>query len=240
MIFHLVSKSEWDVLLPARPYIPSTYIKDGFIHCSADEGSMLAVANRFYKGLPGEVLLLAINETKLTAPVKWEAPVHPTPAVDKTVVIPPEVIADMGTTAGETISLPNTAPIFPHIYGPLNREAIVAIRVFTRAADGSYTGSQALPTPSASVPIAPPTPLGVPAPVGVPTPLGVPAPSVSTAPSTPTDPSNPLNLKPPSQMAQELLDATDGFSDALKRYKDRVESHIEDLDKNIKKSLGED
>ena len=41
-------------------------------------------------------------------------------------------------------------------------------------------------------------------------------------------------------MAQELLDATDGVSDALKRYKDRVESRIDDLDKNIKKSLGEE
>ena len=127
MIFHLVSKSEWDVLLPARPYIPSTYIKEGFIHSSADEGSMLNVANRFYTGLQGDILLLGIDETKLTAPVKWEAPVHPTPAMDKTAVIPPEVIADMGTTAGEAISLPNTAPIFPHIYGPINIDAVIDV-----------------------------------------------------------------------------------------------------------------
>ena len=83
------------------------------------------------------------------------------------------------------------------------------IRVFTRGVDGGYTGTQAL--------------------------------STSTIPSTPTqtDPQNPLNLKTPSQMAQELLDATDGFSDALKRYKDQVESRIERADKDIKGSLGE-
>ncbi|NJM40780.1 MAG: hypothetical protein HC853_08415 [Anaerolineae bacterium] len=53
------------------------------------------------------------------------------------------------------------------------------------------------------------------------------------APSTPTpaaDPLNPLNIKTPSQMADELLEATDGFSEALNRFKDRVEGRIERLD----------
>ena len=106
---------------------------------------------------------------------------------------------------------PQTEPQFPHIYGPLNREAIVDIRVFTRGADGAYTGTQALSTPTSTV--------------------------QSTLAQS--DPQNPLNLKTPSQMAQELLDATDGFSDALKRYKDQVESRIERADKDIKGSLGE-
>ncbi len=227
MIFHLVSKSEWDALLPARPYIPSTYLKDGFIHCSADEGSMLDVANRFYKGLPGDVLLLGIDETKLTALLKWEAPVHPEPIVAKTMVIPPEVVADLGSTAGDVVATPSPTQIFPHIYGPLNRDAIVDIRVFTRAADGSYTGSQPLPKTGdeakATIASSPPA-----------------TPSPAAVPDKPADPLNPLNLKPASKMAQELLDATDGFSDALKRYKDRVESHMDDLDQNIKKALGED
>ena len=224
MIFHLVSKSEWDVLLPARSYIPSTYIKDGFIHCSADEGSMLGIANRFYKGLSGNVLLLMIDEHKLTGPLKWEAPIHPTPAVAEVNVVPPEVVAEVGATT-RAVTEP-VATLFPHIYGPLNRDAIADVRLFTRTEDGTYTGSQPLPTPADPAAVSAAT-------------LAPATPSAPVAPPATTDPLNPLNLKSPGQMAQELLDATDGFSDALKRYKDRVESHIDDLDKNIKKSLGE-
>lgn len=218
MIFHLVSKKEWEALLPKRPYTPSTYLKDGFIHCSGDEVTVLGVANRFYKDVPGDVLLLVIDETKLTSTLKWEAPSHPnSDAVAKpmpSLILPPEVIAEIGPEAeafAQPVPQPQTEPQFPHIYGPLNREAIVDIRVFTRGADGAYTGTQALSTPTSTV--------------------------QSTLAQS--DLQNPLNLKTPSQMAQELLDATDGFSDALKRYKDQVESRIERADKDIKGSLGE-
>ena len=53
----------------------------------------------------------------------------------------------------------------------------------------------------------------------------------------PLNPLNPLNIKSPSQMADELLNATDGFSEALNRFKDRVEGRIEHLDNEIKKKL---
>ena len=103
------------MLLPARPYIPSTYLKDGFIHCSADEGSMLEIANRFYKGLQGDVLLLVIDESKLTGPLKWEAPIHPRPMADAANVVPPEVVAEVGSAA--TAAAAHICAAFSHIYG---------------------------------------------------------------------------------------------------------------------------
>ena len=36
------------------------------------------------------------------------------------------------------------AEVFPHIYGPLNREAIVAVRSIERAADGTFLRPEAL------------------------------------------------------------------------------------------------
>ena len=36
------------------------------------------------------------------------------------------------------------AEVFPHIYGPLNREAIVAVRSIGRAADGTFLRPEAL------------------------------------------------------------------------------------------------
>jgi uncharacterized protein (DUF952 family) len=48
-----------------------------------------------------------------------------------------------------------------------------------------------------------------------------------------------MNLKTPSQLANELVDATGEFSDALARYKDRVQARMDELDKNIKDRLGE-
>jgi hypothetical protein len=41
-------------------------------------------------------------------------------------------------------------------------------------------------------------------------------------------------LKTPSELANELVDATGDFSEALARYKDKIEAHMDELDKNIK------
>jgi len=225
------------MLLPQRPYIPSTYTKDGFIHCSGDEATMLGVANRFYKEVKGDVLLLVIDEGKLKSELRWEGPVHPQTKTDERTKVnvesgaldaqamPPEVVAEVGAKASDSApaepatpaqpAAPTPEPLFPHVYGPINRDAIVEIRQFVRDAQGNYTGT---------VPLLP----------------AVPTPALPEKPApVASDPSNPLNLKTPTQMADELLEATDNFSEALKRYKDRVESHIDDLDKNIKRSLGD-
>ena len=196
MILHLIAKSEWDALPAQTPYLPATFGADGFIHCTGDELLMLSVANRFYTGVQGDVIVLQIDESKLTSQLKWEAPAHIEP-------VPPEVDAEFGAGLAATVT-------FPHIYGPLNRDAIVGIKTLKRDAAGRYTGYVVTQATAPAAPVAP-----------------------VAKPATPENTNNPLNTKSHSQMAQELLDATDNFSDAMSRYKDQVQARIDELNKKI-------
>ena len=220
MIFHLVPKTEWEANNTAA-YVPAAFAKDGFIHCTGNDAGLLAVANAFYKGVVGDVLALTIDESKLTSPLKWEAPAPPTPTapvVDPSTppatsasVPPPEARAEFGSESSTPLSDPPASSLpaqFPHIYGPLNRDAVVALRKFVRAADGSYLGYE---------PVAPAKP--------------------AELPSNPGDLLSQARSKTPSQIANELLDATDNFAEALNRYKDKLEARKDLLDDEINKKL---
>lgn len=87
----------------------------GFIHCTRQPEVLLEVANRFYRDRPGDFVVLVIDPARLRAPVRDEPPAHPAP------------VASLGTTV-----------LFPHIYGPLNREAVVEVRAAERNADGTF------------------------------------------------------------------------------------------------------
>lgn len=189
MMLHLVAKAEWEALPVGQPYTAPSLAQEGFIHCTDGEALMLEVANRFYRDQAGEFVLLEIDEAKVTAPVKREAPADPKPAVASS----PEAEANLG---GEETS----RPLFPHVYGPIDRAAVVAVRPVLRAADGRFTGFGPAPAPSQA---------------------------------QAQNEANPLGLKPASQMANELLQATDDFSEALRRYKDKIEARLEDLDRDI-------
>jgi len=222
MILHLVSKAEWDASPAAQPYRPVTFAKDGFIHCSASKAMLLEAANRFYASIPGEFVVLEIDEAKVTSQVKWEEPIDPTPETPdaQTVPLPPEVDAERGGELDTPVS-PAASPLaatparFPHIYGPLNRDAIIDVKPMMRASGGTFidigpvTGAAHTPAQQ--------------------------APPAGTAAGDAGDKDNPLNLKTPSQMADELLSATDEFSESLKRFKDRIEGRMAEIDEKIKK-----
>jgi hypothetical protein len=114
-IRHIVPALEFRALRDSAPYRPSQFAADGFIHCTKEPEIMLQVANKYYRHVPGEFLILVIDPARVTAEVKFEPPVPP-PAPDS----------------------PLAQHLFPHIYGPLNREAIVEIRVARRAEDGTF------------------------------------------------------------------------------------------------------
>ncbi|MCL6510662.1 MAG: DUF952 domain-containing protein [Anaerolineae bacterium] len=181
MILHLVARADWEAAPTDQPYRAPSLSSEGFIHATQGDALMLQVANALYKDRPGEFIVLEIDEARLTSAVKWEAP-----AATPTDAIPPEAsVSDV---------VPPAALLFPHIYGPINRDAIVGVRLVMRDADGAFIGYAPLP-----------------------------------------DPHNPLNLKSPSQMANELLKATDEFSEALARFKDSVEGRMAEIDEKIKK-----
>lgn len=202
MILHLISQQAWSQLAPGQPYAPESLQTEGFIHCTAGDALLIEVANTVYRSQAGEFLVLDIDETKLTAEVRWEAPAHPAAiAAESTggAPVPPEAAAEYGLPGTAAASEPAQTPVtFPHIYGPLNRDAIVGVRRAVRNADGAFTGIEPISN----------TPAG-------------------------------LNLKTPSQLADELVDATGEFSDALARFKDHVEARMDEMDKEIKSRLGD-
>jgi uncharacterized protein (DUF952 family) len=109
-IYHLAPAGRWRGGPGDQPYLPAEYDADGFIHCTAGDNLMLAVANRFYRAAPGDFVLLVIDPARLTTPLKWE---------------------DSGD---------DLAPLFPHIYGPIDRAAVLEVRAVRRAADGEFVG----------------------------------------------------------------------------------------------------
>ena len=112
MIYHMALAERWAAWPTSVPYTPAEFEHDGFIHCTAGDALMLVVANRRYRNVPGDFVLLVIDEGDVQAPVRWEYGV------------------DDPTT------------LFPHIYGPINQSAIVAVRTMQRASDGMFEGWQ--------------------------------------------------------------------------------------------------
>jgi len=109
-IYHLAPAGRWHAWPSDQPYVPAEYAADGFIHCTAGDALMIAVANRFYRATAGDFVLLVIDPAHLTAPVKWE------PSGD------------------------DLAALFPHIYGPIDRAAVQNVRMVQRAPDGEFLG----------------------------------------------------------------------------------------------------
>ena len=78
----------------------------GFIHCSF-ENQLQRVADAFYRGR-SDVVLLSIDESKLTSPIREE------------------------NTEGGT-------EVYPHIYGPLNVDAVASVRTLVPRSDGTLS-----------------------------------------------------------------------------------------------------
>ncbi|MEW2401684.1 DUF952 domain-containing protein [Streptomyces sp. NPDC046862] len=115
MLYHIVPLADWNAD-PGRPYAPASLAEEGFVHCSPDEATTLAVVNAFYRTGPRPLLALLLDEERLTATVEWEEPV-PVP--------PPGVSDDVR---------------FPHVFGPLDRDAVVRIMEVRWDEEGRATG----------------------------------------------------------------------------------------------------
>jgi len=114
MIFHIASAADWEKAQREGSYRPESLAGEGFIHCST-AGQALRVANAFFRGRTG-LLLLAIDEGRLRPALRWEGPAPPKPGA-------------MEHGAGEK---------FPHLYGPLNVDAVVSAAPLACAEDGSF------------------------------------------------------------------------------------------------------
>ncbi len=69
-IVHLCKLEDWQAAQAAGEDRASSLATEGFIHCSRP-AQVNAVANRYFGGI-GDLLLLWIDPTKLTAELRWE------------------------------------------------------------------------------------------------------------------------------------------------------------------------
>jgi uncharacterized protein (DUF952 family) len=116
LIYHITTR---DAALLARQtgeYRTESLDKDGFIHLSQLH-QFLDVANAFYAGQK-DLIILVVDTSRLKAELKYEAPVHPTTSV--------------------RAEAPSAENRFPHLYGPLNFDAVVSVVNFPALADGKF------------------------------------------------------------------------------------------------------
>ena len=113
-IIHITGKKEWSEAGRLGRYVAPSLASQGFIHCSTAKQTV-PVAEKYYPG-QGGLVLLVIDPARLTSQVKWEPPDGGAP--------PP------GVPLGDP---------FPHIYGPLNLEAVVQVLDFEPDAQGHFS-----------------------------------------------------------------------------------------------------
>jgi uncharacterized protein (DUF952 family) len=70
MIYHVVTKTNWEAALAKGFYEADSLPKEGFIHTNK-ENQVQGVLQRYYKNQTN-LLLLHIDESKLTALLKYE------------------------------------------------------------------------------------------------------------------------------------------------------------------------
>lgn len=99
MICHITTRLAWEAAQPNGQFLSPEFDEHEFIHCSTPE-QVLLVANAFFRGQSGLVLLV-IDPARLKSPVRWEPP-------DST-----ERLPDFTQNA-----------VFPHVYGPINIDAV--------------------------------------------------------------------------------------------------------------------
>ena len=113
LILHITSRSEWDNARSTGSYLARSVATEGFIHCSTQD-QVVHVANAFYRA-QAELVLLVIDESRLTSRLRWEAPAgSPAPGI-------------------------SASDLFPHIYGAINLAAVIAVADLAPGPDGKFS-----------------------------------------------------------------------------------------------------
>ena len=99
-IYHLAEQQHWEAAQASGTYeqatLGRTLAEEGFIHCSSAE-QWPVVRRAFYGQYPKALVLLKIDESRLTSPLVRE------------------------------VGNPETGEEFPHVYGPIGVDAVVGV-----------------------------------------------------------------------------------------------------------------
>jgi uncharacterized protein (DUF952 family) len=119
-ILHIATKTEWQRAQRLGSYEPPSLETEGFIHCSTP-AQAVQTANSFFRG-QADLVLLRIDTSRLTAELKLEPAAH---------------------------ALSRRQPdLFPHLYGPLNLDAVTAVIAFAPDREGKFHLPPQLATPT--------------------------------------------------------------------------------------------
>lgn len=124
-IFHITTRDAALAAHQSGEYRADSLSSEGFIHFSGIY-QVLGVAQHFYAGQHGLVLLV-IDPSRLQAILKYEAPAHPVVAA-----------SENEDLQGRT-RLTNDTDSFPHLYGPLNFDAVIATYHFDPDSNGVFS-----------------------------------------------------------------------------------------------------
>lgn len=105
LIYHITDQSTWDQANLDGIYLPTNFMREGFIHCSTRD-QVLDTAERYYAN-DMNLVLLQIDASRLQSDMVEE------------------------NTSGGTEK-------FPHIYGPINMDAVLSAAPFVKGPDGKY------------------------------------------------------------------------------------------------------
>ncbi|MEJ2865637.1 DUF952 domain-containing protein [Actinomycetospora flava] len=122
MILHLCTRTELAAARLDGARRPPSLDDVGFVHCS-DPGTVHLPAGRLFAGRT-DVVVLVVDPALLDVPVRWE----------------PGVAAGGGEDP--------RGPWFPHVYGPLSLDAVVAVHDLVPEPDGSFRPPAAVADPA--------------------------------------------------------------------------------------------
>lgn len=108
MILHFCPRAEWDGAVAAGDYRADSLASQGFIHCSTPE-QVATPATALARGRR-DIVLLEIDEERLTRPVVWEQGDPPDPG----------------------------GMLFPHVYEPIPVAAVVGVHDYLPGPDGAF------------------------------------------------------------------------------------------------------
>ncbi len=112
-ILHITTRKAWIDATRLGQYSAPSLPTEGFVHASTIS-QLLPVAAKFYKDQSG-LVLLEIDPKLLTSELKWEKP-----------------------TGGPPPGVPED-DAFPHIYGPINLDAVVQVLDFVPGPNGEFS-----------------------------------------------------------------------------------------------------
>jgi ribosomal-protein-serine acetyltransferase len=113
MIYHITSRDAYEAARAKGIYRTLSLQQEGFIHLSANHDQVERVANAIYRGQDGLVILV-VDPALLRSELRYEPPDTSIPAEH------------------------NTGELFPHLYGPLNLDAVVDVVAFPANSDGTF------------------------------------------------------------------------------------------------------